>query len=394
MTEVNEKIENVVSWASILDDRTREQAAVIARAPGIAGPIALMPDAHPGIGAVVGSVIPTYDDTIIPAAVGVDIGCGVMAVKTDITQDALPDDLNPLVHAFGRSIPAGMARQHRRAGDEAEAWFEANPMPDAAGGAFSVRKGGTTRAKRYALRQLGSLGSGNHFVEVCIDREGGVWCMLHSGSRGIGNAIGQIFTDRAAKENGAGLEDPSTARLMGESFDEYIAMMSWAQSYARANRQFMMAAMIDDLTRFLGPFEARETIDCHHNFAARERHFGKDLWITRKGAIRAEVDDMGIIPGSMGAATYIVRGLGNPESYSSSAHGAGRMYSRADARRNFNVDSLREQMQGRAWNSGRAERLLDEHPDAYKPIEQVMEDQKDLVETVTVLRQVVNYKGT
>ncbi len=381
----------VKSWASILDERTRAQADLISRVPGIAGHVALMPDAHIGIGATVGSVIPTYPDTIIPAAVGVDIGCGMMACRTDI--DRLPDDLTTLVNQFGRSIPAGMGRQHKQATKQAEEWFEENPLPNSAEEVFASRKGGATRAGNYGRRQLGTLGAGNHFVEVCLDSDDAVWCLLHSGSRGIGNAIAQIFIDIAKAECTEKLEDPDTARLTGESFECYIQMMQWAQRYAYTNRELMMEAMIDDMTRFIGAFEVVDTINCHHNFAAKEVHFGREMWITRKGAIRADIGDMGIIPGSMGAATYIVEGKGEPESYKSSAHGAGRMYSRGHARNTFTVESLREYMAGKAWNARNASKLLDEHPDAYKPIEQVMADQADLVSVRTVLRQVVNYKG-
>ena len=262
----------VKSWASILDERTREQAHVISRAPGVAGHLALMPDAHLGIGATVGSVIPTYADTIIPAAVGVDIGCGMMACRTDI--DELPDDLTPLVHQFGRSIPAGVGRQHRDATEKAEAWFESNPLPDSADEVFATRKGGARRADRYGRAQLGTLGSGNHFVEVCLDREDAVWCLLHSGSRGIGNAIAQIFIDIAKSECTDELEDPDTARLTGKSFEKYIEMMEWAQRYAFANRELMMDAMIDDVTRFIG--DVRGNRD--HQLSSQLRGKGAALW--------------------------------------------------------------------------------------------------------------------
>ena len=206
----------------------------------------------------------------------------MMACRTDI--DELPDDLTPLVHQFGRSIPAGVGRQHRRVTEKAVAWFESNPLPDSAEEVFATRKGGARRADRYGRTQLGTLGSGNHFVEVCLDRDDAVWCLLHSGSRGIGNAIAQIFIDIAKAECTEELEDPDTARLTGSSFEKYIGMMEWAQRYAFANRELMMDAMIDDMTRFIGTFEVIETINCHHNFAAKERHFGREMWITRKGS--------------------------------------------------------------------------------------------------------------
>ena len=384
----------VKSWASVLDDNTRRQAEVISRAPDVAGHVALMPDAHLGMGATVGSVIPTAADRIIPAAVGVDIGCGMVACKTDLDSAAL--DLDDIHRRFSRSIPAGVGRDHKSVSERTERWFAENPMPHPEIFDGFVKRG-QRRMLNRAMLQLGTLGSGNHFVEVCLDRESAVWCLLHSGSRNVGNAIARRFTKTAADEHaargGEPLEDPDTAALRGESFDLYIAMMEWAQTYAYANREFMLAAMLDDLRRSAGDFTIAESINCHHNFAALEEHFGQTLWITRKGAIRARVGDMGIIPGSMGAATYIVEGKGNADSYTSCAHGAGRMYSRSEARRRFDEQSLADLMQGKAWNAKDAKSLLDEHPRAYKDIETVMADQKDLVETRTVLRQVVNYKG-
>lgn len=384
----------VKSWASILDENTRRQADVISRAPDVAGHVALMPDAHLGMGATVGSVIPTAADRIIPAAVGVDIGCGMVACKTDIDAESL--DLPDLHRRFSRSIPVGVAGNHKRVVERTERWFDENPMPHPEIFDGFVKRG-QGRMLRRAKLQLGTLGSGNHFVEVCLDREDSVWCVLHSGSRNVGNAIARYFTKTAAEEyaarGGEPLEDPDTAALIGESFDLYIAMMEWAQTYAYANREFMLSAMLDDMRRAAGDFEIAESINCHHNFAALEEHFGRTLWITRKGAIRARVGDMGIIPGSMGAATYIVEGKGEARSYQSCAHGAGRMYSRGEARRRFDEQSLAALMQGKAWNAKDAKSLLDEHPRAYKDIETVMADQKDLVETRAVLRQVVNYKG-
>ena len=389
----------VKSWASILDEATRQQADVVSRAPGLAGHVALMPDAHLGIGATVGSVIPTWSDTIIPAAVGVDIGCGMIAARTDL--ESLPHDLRPLVGMFGRSIPAGVGGDHSRASRRAEEWFEGDPVPDESvfDSAPAPRRGrGRKRDARSMVargkKQLGTLGSGNHFVEVCLDEAGAVWVVLHSGSRGIGNAIAEIFIEVAKSENEEELEDANTARLTGSSFTTYIAMMEWAQRYAAMNRVFMMDAAIADLTRHAGEFEVVETINCHHNFAALEEHFGREVWVTRKGAIKADTGDLGIIPGSMGTSTYIVEGKGNADSYKSSAHGAGRMFSRGKARRTFTTESLREMMEGKAWNANSAKKLLDEHPDAYKPIEQVMEDQQGLVSVKNRLTQVVNYKGT
>ena len=382
----------IKNWASILDDNTRRQAEMLSRAPGIAGHVALMPDAHLGKGATVGSVIPTETDTIIPAAVGVDIGCGMIAVRLNKTRDDFPDDLTPLVELFGRSIPAGVGREHADRGASqsghavarrVEEWFRDNPIPNPKG--LKVERG---------KRQLGTLGSGNHFVEVCLDTEQRVWVVLHSGSRGIGNNIAMNFIRRAKDENMEELEDRDLAALRGPTFEQYIEMMEWAQVYAYTNREFMMDAAMADISSLVDGVGEEERTNCHHNFAAREVYFGKEVWLTRKGAIKADVGDMGIIPGSMGAATYITSGLGNPDSYNSSAHGAGRQYSRGAAKRTFTVESLNELMEGKAWNSQSANALLDEHPESYKPIDQVMEDQKDLTQAVHTLRQIVNYKGT
>ena len=381
----------VKNWASILDENSRQQAEILSRAPGVAGHVALMPDAHLGKGATVGSVIPTDLDTIIPAAVGVDIGCGMIAARLNKSRDELPDDLSPLVGLFERSIPAGVGREHKAGGGtsgQARAkrsaqWFRDNPVPDEEG----------LRVQR-ATAQLGTLGSGNHFVEVCVDTEERVWVVLHSGSRGIGNNIAEMFIKRAQNENTYELEDRDLAGLRGPTFEQYIDMMEWAQGYAYTNREFMMDAAMADIRSLVEGVREEQRINCHHNFAAREVHFGKEVWLTRKGAIKADTGDAGIIPGSMGAATYITSGLGDPDSYRSSAHGAGRRYSRGAARRTFTVESLTEQMEGKAWNREYAKALLDEHPEAYKPIDQVMEDQKDLTEIVHTLHQIVNYKGT
>ncbi len=391
---------NVKNWASILDDQTRKQAEMLSRAPGIAGHVALMPDAHLGMGATVGSVIPTFPDTLIPAAVGVDIGCGMIAVRTNKTRRALPRDLSPLVNLFSRSIPAGVGRERKAAkGDSQRAqtrraarWLEDDPLPHLP--AERGKAGPEGFDQDRALRQLGTLGSGNHFVEVCLDEDDRVWIVLHSGSRGIGNAIATTFIRRAQQENTAKLEDRDLAALRGPSFELYVDMMEWAQRYAFANREFMMDAAMADLATLARGLREEERINCHHNFAARETHFGNEVWLTRKGAIKADKGDLGVIPGSMGAATYITSGLGNPDSYNSSAHGAGRQYSRKAARRTFTVDSLNRQMSGKAWNSRNAKALLDEHPSAYKPIDQVMQDQQDLTRPIHTLRQIVNYKGT
>ena len=382
----------VKNWASILDKATWKQAEILSRAPGIVGHVSLMPDAHLGMGATVGSVIPTDINTIIPAAVGVDIGCGMIAVRLNKTRDDFPVDLSRLVQLFGLSIPAGVGRERedftssqssRIVTKRVNQWFIDNPIPNPTG--FNVPR---------SKRQLGTLGSGNHFVEVCVDESHRLWVVLHSGSRGIGNNIATTFIKRSKDENTAKLEDSDLSGLYGSTFEQYVGMMEWAQSYAYANREFMMDAALADIINCVDGVREEQRINCHHNFAAREIHFGREVWLTRKGAIRADVGDMGIIPGSMGAATFITSGLGNPDSYKSSAHGAGRQLSRTAAKRTFTVESLRFHMNGKAWNINKAKALLDEHPDAYKPIDQVMEDQRDLTTVVHTLNQILNYKGT
>ena len=377
-------------WASILDEKTRAQAHVMATCPVIHGDVALMADAHLGLGATVGSVIPTKD-AIIPAAVGVDIGCGMIAVLTDRTKADLPDDLQPLIGMFGRSVPAGVGREHQKAQSEGRAFFDANPPPVDLN---TVREGLSQRA----VRQMGSLGSGNHFLEVCLSQEGRVWLVVHSGSRGVGNILASHHIAVAKDlmgEHDISLEDRNLAYFMEEwpEGKAYLKAMLWAQDYALANRETMMDASLNDFFGFIGGGSEVERINCHHNFAAKEVHDGEEVWITRKGAIRAEVGDLGVIPGSMGAATFIVEGKGNPESYNSSAHGAGRKFSRTQAKKAFTTDSLKRWMTGKAWNINNPTALLDEHPEAYKDIDQVMEDQKDLVAILHKLHQIVNYKG-
>jgi tRNA-splicing ligase RtcB len=376
-------------WGTDFDQNILLQAERTARLPIMAGHVALMPDAHLGIGATVGSVIPTKN-AIIPAAVGVDIGCGMIAVETDLRAEQLPDNLQPLVRQFGRSVPAGVGRgrnlQSTGASDQritrrAEKWLSQHPheLPDG--------------LERTALSQLGTLGSGNHFLEVCLDEREVVWVVLHSGSRGVGNKLADRHIKLARQQEQA-LEDRDLAYFLEGTteFQAYVADMLWAQSYALENRELMLNAALDDLFTFSGAGHEVGRINCHHNFAQREEHEGRWLWITRKGAIRAARGDMGVIPGSMGTRSYIVRGLGNSESYMSSSHGAGRRMSRGQARRELTEESLVEAMKGKAWNQD-AKGLLDEHPLAYKDIDQVMEAQKDLVEIVHTLRQVANYKG-
>jgi tRNA-splicing ligase RtcB len=380
-----EIFKNVLSWAVDLEDEARQQAIRTAAMPFVEKPIALMPDAHYGIGATVGSVIATRG-AIIPAAVGVDIGCGMIAVRTQFSSDSLPDNLDELHNQISRSIPSGVGKG-----------FQDSVAPHASlpvyHGEMSEKQERTTRT------QLGTLGSGNHFVEVCLDEKDRVWLVLHSGSRGIGNQLATIHIDKAKglmKEYFITLDDPDLAYLPQQTAEwkSYIDDMLWAQRYAMANRSVMMSAAVNQLGRFLGEeVSPREHINCHHNFTQQEHHHGKDVWLTRKGAIKASIGDKGIIPGSMGTSSYIVSGLGNPASYESCSHGAGRRMSRTRARKELDVGTLIDEMKGKAWNSDDAKTLLDEAPLAYKDIDIVMEAQKDLVKIDHTLHQILNYKG-
>ena len=378
----------LLSWASELDEQTLAQARRTARLPVVEGHVALMPDAHLGIGATVGSVIPTRD-AIIPAAVGVDIGCGMVAVETDLAGSGLPDDLNPLVARIERAIPAGVGKGHQRRSAAGRSWYADHPPASDF----------TPKQTERAISQFGTLGSGNHFVAAALDESDRVWTVVHSGSRGIGNGLASTHIDTArklAQRSGLQLEDRDLAYFSEgtDEFDAYVADMLWAQDYAHANRDRMMDVLLEELFSFVGTGVEVQRINCHHNYAAREHHDGQDLWITRKGAIRARTDDRGVIPGSMGNDIHIVRGLGNAASYESCAHGAGRRHSRRQAKKRFTVDQLRAQMKGKAWNRERAGALLDEIPDAYKDLAQVMANQADLVVPEHTMREILNYKGS
>lgn len=383
-----EERNKVRNWASIIDQGTLLQAEKSARSPGVGGPIALMPDAHVGMGATIGSVIPTKN-TILPAAVGVDLGCGMIAARLEMNASRLPDNLGPLHGRIAQSIPAGVGRGHVSTNRKATEWLSEHPNQ-------SVRDRGLIKK---TLEQLGSLGSGNHFFELCLDELDRVWIVLHSGSRGVGNILASAHIKLAYKLE-QGLEDRDLAYFTQGTpeFENYITDMLWAQDYALQNREMMYAAALTEL-RFELKYnvEVAEVINCHHNFAAKEvqllDNVLQEIWVTRKGAIRAEVGDQGVIPGSMGAASYIVEGKGCAESYMSCAHGAGRMMSRKQAKRELSVEDLAERMTGKVWNDRSAEALLDEHPLAYKDIDQVMKDQQDLVTVNHVLHQVLNYKG-
>lgn len=381
----------VLSWASMLDEKARAQALATATVAAIHGHVALMPDAHWGMGCTIGSVIPTRD-AIIPSAVGVDIGCGVIASRLDLTAAQLPDDLGPVLDEWERAIPAGLGYWHEDEDPDWRAFVAEHDLPD------SVSSDPKLRSK--APVQFGTLGSGNHFLELCTDEDDQVWLMLHSGSRGVGNSLAMRHIEAAKglmKRYFIDLPDPDLAYLVQDTpeFDAYIRDLLWAQAYAFGSRQRMMDVAVASVAHATGRDEVEVTraINNHHNYARREHHRGEDLWITRKGAISAREGELGVIPGSMGTGSFIVRGLGNPASYTSASHGAGRAMSRAQARKRFSPADLEAAMEGRTWLVKDAADLVDEIPGAYKDLAQVMADQTDLVEVVHRLTTVVNYKG-
>ncbi len=384
------------------DEKAAQQLRNTARLPFVFRWIAAMPDVHWGLGATVGSVLPTKG-AIVPAAVGVDIGCGMAAARTTLRASDLPDDLRGLRAAIERAVPHGRTEQGGR-GDRGawsrppervlRAWQALAP-----GYARLVERHPKLARNAEPHLHLGTLGTGNHFIEVCLDEAQQVWFLLHSGSRGVGNRIGTFFIERAKRELarlGLELPDRDLAYLSEGSsdFDEYVEAVGWAQDYALANRRLMMAAVHDAVAGLAGlpPFEfAGQAVNCHHNYVARERHYGEHVLVTRKGAVRAGLGEWGLIPGSMGACSYVVRGKGQPESFMSCSHGAGRALSRGEARRRF---SLADHAAATAGVECRKDAdVLDETPGAYKPIEAVMAAQSDLVEIVHTLRQVVCVKG-
>lgn len=379
----------LMSWASILEDTTREQAVRTATMPFIYPHVALMPDAHLGKGATVGSVLPTLG-AIIPAAVGVDIGCGMMAVRTRLALKDLPADRAPLHAAISAAVPLSAGKYNQSVDKYAE-----GPV------AKLETKAGAEQADGVAPNwrlQLGSLGSGNHFIEVSVDEEDRVWLFLHSGSRGVGNKLAQkhikIAQAQCAKRWIA-LPDPDLAYLVegDDEFWAYMEALRWAQEFAYLNREVMMARVATEFARWAGggTLAVEETINCHHNYTAQEQHFGKKVWLSRKGAIDAYAGKPGLIPGSMGAASYVVEGKGNRLALNSSPHGAGRSFSRSAARKRFTRDDLDHRMAGILW--GQSDAFLDEHPDAYKDIDIVMQDAADLVIVRHTLHQIVNVKG-
>lgn len=383
-----------------VEDGAKAQLAKTASMPFIFKHLAVMPDVHQGLGSTIGSVIPTKS-AIIPAAVGVDIGCGMMAARTSMSSHDLPDNLAGVRSAIEAAVPHG--RTAPRMGRDKGSWGEA---PEAAQRAWTglvdrfdaiTEKHGKLKNTNN-LKHLGTLGTGNHFIEVCLDEVDQVWFMLHSGSRGVGNGIGRYFIELAKKDMRRwfiNLPDQDLAYFPEGTahFDDYVEAVEWAQEFAFKNRQVMMQNVIAAVRKELGlDFEAElEAVNCHHNYVTRENHFGENVFVTRKGAVRAAKGVMGIIPGSMGARSYIVRGLGNEESFCSCSHGAGRVMSRTAAKKRFTVEDHKAATEG--VECRKDAEVIDETPAAYKSIDAVMEAQKDLVEVVHTLRQVVCVKG-
>ena len=390
-----------------VEEQAWRQMHNVASLPFIYKHVAAMPDVHWGRGATVGSVIPT-SGAIVPAAVGVDIGCGMTAVQTSLDAADLPDSLARLRGAVERRVPHGRTARGGRA--DRGAW---GSPPEPVIGAFRRDRGRgslhaglekivgkapkLTRAAKRATSQLGTLGSGNHFIEICLDEHDAVWAMLHSGSRGVGNAIGQFYIEAAKQEMRRwfiNLPDADLSYLSEGSkhFDDYVFALNWAQNYAKVNRELMLERVLDGLREVARPFELlASAVDCHHNYVARENHAGANIWITRKGAVRAREGDLGIIPGSMGARSFIVRGKGNPDSFHSCSHGAGRAMSRTEAKRRFTVADHARATQGVECRKDAG--VIDETPMAYKDIDAVMSAQASLVDIVHTLKQVVCVKG-
>jgi tRNA-splicing ligase RtcB len=381
-----------------VEDAAKAQLRNVAGLPFIHKWVAAMPDVHWGRGATVGSVIPTAR-AIIPAAVGVDLGCGMMAVRTSLRAEQLPDNLHGVRLAIEKAVPHGRTPGKRDRG----AWGE---PPEAVVSTWSSQLAAdfariSAKHPKIAganhLVHLGTLGTGNHFIELCLDEAGAVWVMLHSGSRGVGNRIGSYFIELAKQDMRTfhvQLPDQELAYLSeGTShFDDYVEALDWAQRFARLNREQMMRSTLQALRAQLGEFALGDVaVNCHHNYVAKETHYGAEVYVTRKGAVRAGLGELGIIPGSMGTRSYIVRGKGNPESFCSCSHGAGRAMSRAEAKRRYTLD---DHVKATAGVECRKDAdVIDETPMAYKDIDAVMTAQDDLVEVVHTLRQVVCVKG-
>lgn len=406
MSELNYDITNVENGAHIkhwthgvaFEEDARQQLMNIARLPFVHHHIAAMPDVHLGMGATIGSVIPTLG-AIIPAAVGVDIGCGMIAVRTGLDAAQLPDNLAPLRARIEKAVPHGRTPRGRDKGS----WYEPPSEVDSAW--TRLEQGFQQITERHpAIKNsnhrvhLSTLGTGNHFIEICLDEADRVWVMLHSGSRGVGNKIGSYFIQLAKKDMEKwfiNLPDKNLAYFPEgtDHFNDYVYAVGWAQDFARTNRQLMMQRVIAAMQETIPlEFNCDElAVNCHHNYVQRETHYGQHVWLTRKGAVSAQAGELGIIPGSMGACSYIVRGLGNAESFNSCSHGAGRAMSRTAAKKRFSVEDHAKATEGVECRKDAA--VVDETPDAYKPIDAVMDAQKDLVEVVHRLKQVVCVKG-
>ena len=392
MYEISDR---AVAWLppSEIEEAALKQIGTVSRMPFVFRHVAVMPDCHVGKGATVGSVIPTVG-AIIPAAVGVDIGCGMVAVRTSLKRDDLPEDLSDIREGIERRIPLAAGGVNRSLAEGAAARV-----------ALIEKEAGDRllfydKVKRDWREQLGTLGSGNHFIEVVLDETGDVWAFLHSGSRGIGARVAEHHIGTAKSEMseaGVDLQDPDLAFLTEgtPTFDDYIADLYWCQDYALHNRAEMMDRVLTELSYAVHGddrgIERVETVMCHHNFTARETHFGEDVWVSRKGAIEASEGQPGLIPGSMGTRSYCVRGLGEPESFRTAPHGAGRRFSRGKARKRFTMEDYDRSMQG--IEAKRSPDFLDEIPGAYKDIDIVMEYSRDLVSVAAVFSQIVNVKG-
>ncbi|MEP7038455.1 MAG: RtcB family protein, partial [Acidobacteriota bacterium] len=379
---------DILAWVNhALSTDEHNMLRNVSRLPCLYKHVALMPDAHLGIGSMVGSVIATKD-AVIPATVGVDIGCGMMAVKTPFKSSILDGKLKDLRHQIERTIPVGFS-EHKDAVDESNEWNAWSEFDD-------LHKGVQHR-KAKAMKQLGTLGGGNHFVEVCLDTEDNVWLMLHSGSRNIGNEIATRHIETAKSLHKLSeLPDPNLAYFIQgtDEFKNYWHDLEWAQNYALKNREVMMKRLVYQFNRMFNDgedFVPEIAVNCHHNYVSPEVHFGEEVYVTRKGAIRADVGMFGIIPGSMGAKSFIIKGLGNAESFNSCSHGAGRKMSRTAAKKRFSREDLERQTAGVECRKDKG--VIDEIPAAYKNIDEVMRNQSDLVEIVAELKQVVCVKG-
>lgn len=387
-----------------IDDFSRTQLRNVANLPFVFHHVAAMPDVHAGMGATIGAVIPTLG-ALIPAAVGVDIGCGVSAVRVNLVAADLGDNGEFLRAAIERAVPYGRSDDGgpndrgawHQVPDEVRVWWEQHGIQRTLSDVLS-RHPKLLTARTNTVRHLGTLGTGNHFIELRVDEEDRVWILCHSGSRGVGNRIGSYFIQRAKEVVGKELRSLPDADLAffregTVEFTDYIRSAGWAQAFAKVNRELMLRLVLRGLSGHLGKEVVRvgDLIDCHHNYVVRERHFGRDVWVTRKGAIRAKKGDFGIIPGSMGSRTYIVIGKGEPDSFHSSAHGAGRCMGRNEAKRRFTVTDLVRQTEGVACIKDGS--VLDEIPGAYKDIDVVMAHQSDLVEVKHTLTQAVCVKG-